>query len=310
MKMVMLGVPGVSINDNRWKDDLAESAEMLGWDVVHLSAKAPTEDILRECKNGADMFLWSRSHNWNPQGDVDGMLRRIEDLGIPTVSQHMDLYWGIKHREPQIGVDPFWSCQYVFTADGGHQKEFAERGVNHYWCPPAMSKRWIGRGTVNHQKYPAPIVFVGGYYSPAHGRHRVELLRWARGKYFSKFRHYDGKRSRIWGPALNDLYTTAHVAIGDSAPSNYYWSDRVVHTLGRGGLLAHTSVRGMKDPENGFTSDVMIHYERGGFTSLGKKIAAITPERRLEMSDRAMALIEERHTWQNRLLDIQGTVLG
>lgn len=308
MKMVMLGVPGVSLNDNRWKDDLAESAQMLGWDVVHLSAKTPVENVIRECKDGADMLLWSRTHNWNPEGDYGEMLRRIEDLGIPTVGHHMDLYWGVQTREAQIGVDPFWSCQYVFTADGGHQKEFAERGVNHFWCPPAMSTRWIGRGEVSRSKYPAKIVFVGGYYSPAHGRHRLELLRWARGKYFGGFRHYDGRRTRVWGPALNDLYTTADVVIGDSAPGDYYWSDRVVHTMGRGGLLAHTSVRGMR--EVGMNKQAMIHYERGAFTSLGRKIAGITPQRRLEMSDYAMTLIYERHTWKNRLLDIQGTVFG
>lgn len=310
MKMVLLGVPGVALHLNRWKDDLCESAvDELGWEVVHLPAKGiHVDDVVRQVKEGADMFMWSRTHNWNPDGDAYTMLRRIEDLGVPTVAHHMDLYFGVDKRQDMIGIDPWWSAQYVFTADGGHDKEFAAKGVNHTWCPPAMNRKWIGRGTVDAKKYPHKVAFVGSYYRQAHGVHRLELLRWARRVYGSTFQQYDGRRGRIWGPDLNDLYSTTPVMIGDSAKADYYWSDRVVHTLGRGGLLAHCAVPGLV--EQGFTKDVMIHYGRMQFGSLGQSIRRLSPERRAEMSDAAMTLIEERHTWKQRLLEIQGTVFG
>ena len=281
---------------------------MLGWDVtqIHPALGTEADSVVKACK-GADLFLWSRSYGHVPRGDVEEMLHRIEDGGTVTASQHMDLYWGVKHREPLIGIDPFWKPQWVFTADGGHQKEFAARGVNHVWCPPAIGSRWLGRGHVNHAKYRSKYIFVGGFFRPAHGQHRAELLRWARHKLGPNFEKY-GRRNPVWGYDLNDLYTTAHLAIGDSAPSDYYWSDRVVHTLGRGGMLAHPKVKGMASW--GFTSDVMILYGRAGFSDLGRQIAALTPERRMEMSDAALTLIGERHLWKHRLLDIQKRIFG
>jgi len=302
VRVLLLGARR-GIRENNWKDAIADAGRRLGWDVTHIDAgprpgvpdSAPAcEDVLTAAK-GADMLLWARTHGHRPTGDVAAMLRQIEDTGTVTVGLHLDLYWGIPRREAEIGVDPWWSAQHVFTADGGPHPWGK---VNHHWCPPAMDQRFFGRGTFRHS-FNHSAVFVGGIVPDIHGHHRRALLTWARRKYGGGFVQYGMGRRKVWGPDLCDLYTSAGVALGDSAWSPYYWSDRVVQTLGRGGFLAHPRTPGMA--EQGFTDDVMLTYDRFDFRTLGKRLDDLDPKVRREMTAAALALIEERHMWIHRL---------
>ncbi len=308
MRCIVLGAPIAGRHLNRWKSDLAEDAERIGWSIEHLHARGiPTEEVVNACR-GADMLLWSRTHGYNPDGDIPAMLRRIEDGGTKTVGHHMDLYWGATQaREAQVGNSPWWTCQYVFTADGGHAKAFADRGVNHHWCPPAVGSHWVGRGTPDHEKYPGRVIFVGGFAPRIHGPHRGHLIRMAQRFWPRNFEWYGSQgRTGVWGENLADLYASAHAAIGDSAQGDYYWSDRVVNTLARGGLLAHPRVRGMYG--QGFTNDVMLLFDRNDFRRMRYMIERTSAVQRREITDRAMALIEERHTWKVRLQQIAEVV--
>lgn len=306
MRVIVLGAPR-PLHLNRWKDCLTEGGQDLGWDMVHLPARdIPAEHVVTACR-GADMLIWARTHGHNPTGDIPRMLCAIEDAGTTTVGLHLDLYWGIRSREPQIGMDPWWSCQWVFTADGGHQAEFLARGVNHRWLPPPLGRRWLGRSRPDRRRWPGRVVFVGSYVAGIHGKHRADLLTWAQRRYPLQFQQY-GRGRPVWGADLGTLYASAEVVLGDSAPAARYWSDRMVCTLGRGGLLAHPRTEGMA--ELGLTDDVMLTYERGDFTGLGEQIDALTAVRRRELTDAAITLIEERHLWEHRLRDIQREVFG
>ncbi len=306
MRLVLLGAPR-PIDRNRWKDDAAEGAEALGWSVVHVEARdIPADEVVRLCW-GADMLLWARTHGSRPSGDVLGCLRRVEDAGTVTVGLHLDLYWGIARREPDIGADPFWSCQYVFTADGG-QRDWAGRGVNHFWCPPPVGERWLGRGMAD-VRWLANAVFVGRWVPNVHGAHRRDLIVWAMRRWTTGFIHVDGRRVRAWGSELSNVYASAQVAIGDSAPADRYWSDRVTATLARGGLLAHPEVEGMYG--QGFVDgETLVTFPRGDFALLGDKLAAVTDADRARITDNAMTLIAERHTWARRLEEIAAVVSG
>lgn len=306
VRCIVLGAPR-PLHLNRWKDCLTEGGQDLGWDMLHLPARdIPAAEVVNACR-GADMLIWARTHGHQPAGDIPGMLCAIEDAGTATVALHLDLYWGIPHREAQIGVDPWWSCQFVFTADGGHQPKFLARGINHYWLPPPLGRRWLGRTRPDRARFPGRIVFVGGYSPGIHGRHRADLLSWASRRYAFQFQQY-GRGRPVWGQDLGRLYASAEVVLGDSAPAARYWSDRVVCTLGRGGLLAHPRTRGMT--ELGFTDDVMLLYDRGDFPGLGDRIDALTAARRREMTDAAITLVGERHLWSHRLLDVAEVVFG
>jgi len=305
MRVLLLGAPR-PLHLNRWKDDIAEAGEVLGWDITHVPARdIPAEDVVSLAK-GADLLIWARTHGHNPTGDIPAMLRRVEGAGTRTAALHLDLYWGIDRREAEIGVDPWWSCQFVFTADGG-DRPWADRGVNHHWLPPAMGHRYFGRGE-QVRRYLHRAVFVGGLVRDIHGWHRVGLIRWARSKYRGHFVHYGAGRRAIWGQDLSDLYASAFVHIGDSAYAPHYWSDRIPCTLGRGGLLAHPKTPGLR--EMGFTEDTMVLYDRFDYRSLGKQLDAITNARRAELTSNALDVIRERHMWTHRLLQIEETVCG
>lgn len=302
MRVLLLGARR-GLRENNWKDAIADAGQRLGWDVEHIDAgprpgvpdSAPAcEDVLRAAK-GADLLLWARTHGHQPVGDVAGMLRRIEDTGTVTAGLHLDLYWSIGRRQAQIGVDPWWSCQYVFTADGGPRPW---GGVNHHWCPPAMDARFFGRGEFRH-RFNHQAVFVGGLVPDIHGYHRRSLLTWARRRFGGGFAHYGMGKRTVWGPDLADLYASAGVVLGDSASASHYWSDRVTNTLGRGGLLAHPRTPGMAG--QGFTDEVMVLFDRFDFRDLGRHLDELSPARRREMADAALTLIEERHMWTHRL---------
>jgi len=290
------------LNENRWKDDVAEAGQKLGWHVIHVNARDyPVEDVVRQCR-GADMLLWLRTHHHDPRGDAAEMLRRVEDGGTTTVGLHLDLYWGHPGREPHIGAHPWWTCQYVFTADGG-PRDWASRGVNHHWCPPAMGYRFFGRLGNERRQYRHKAAFVGSC-SRIH-RGRAELLPWARMRYRRDFRWYGGHPG-IWGQNLSDLYASTEVILGHSAPAARYWSDRVPITLGRGGLLTHPDVPGFA--EMGFDDNVMVTYPPNDLQTLGRKLDGLTPSRRAELVDNALTLISERHMWTHRLERIAACV--
>jgi hypothetical protein len=75
---------------------------------------------------------------------------------------------------------------------------------------------------------------------------RGQLIEFLRAVYGSRFKVFTGYR----GQALNDLYASIGVVVGDSCfgGSDYYWSDRVPETTGRGGFLLHPECRGLRIP--------------------------------------------------------------
>jgi hypothetical protein len=289
--------------ENRWKDDLADAGTWLGWDVLHINARdCTTADVVRLAR-GRDLLLWARTHGHEPDGDGYAMLRDVEDMGVVTASLHLDLYWTIPRREAQIGAHPFWSSRFVFTADGA-PRDWASKGVNHHWCPPAMGHRYLGRGVADRRKYPHHAVFVGTCSKHVHGLHRVQLLQWATKRWGSRFGRYGGKgEPKAWGADLSDMYATVPVVLGDSAAKAYAWSDRLPVTLGRGGLLAFPRIPGMA--EQGFTDDVLITYRRFDFDHIADRLAQVNHR---DMTDAALTLIEERHMWTHRLQMIARTV--
>jgi hypothetical protein len=309
VKLVLLGAPGIGGEAfERWHDDVVDGARELGWKVDFLRVRdCPADDIARAAK-GADMLLWLRTHSHNLVGDGVAMLRRIEAAGTATVGLHMDLYWGIPARERRVGAEPWWTAQHVFTADGGNAAKFAERGVNHHWMPPPFGSRYLGRGTPD-RTVRARAVFVGGYVRSIHGNHRAQLLSWAKKRWGSGFLHVGGHRhTRMYHRKLNNLYASVDVALGDSAPAPFYWSDRVPRTLGRGGLFAYPRTEGLA--EHGFTDDVMVLYDRGQFGQISDRLAALDAPARKRMTDAAITLVSERHLWRHRLAEIARTALA
>lgn len=292
MKLVLLGAP--DYGRDCWHDDLADEAQAVGWQVDYLAVKdAPVDDIVRAAK-GADLLIWARTHDHDPDGDAAAMLRRIEDAGTVTVGLHLDLYWSVPGREHLIGRHPWWTCQTVWTADGG-PRPWHTRSVNHRWCPPAFAARHIGRAGPAGA---ARVVFTGRIMR-VHSEHRLRMVQWARQRWCAEFAAYgEPAETAVYGAQLAGIVSAADVVLGDSAPAAYYWSDRVVRTLGRGGVLAHPRVAGLA--EQGL-ADAMVTFQRGMFGPLGDQLDAMTESERGALREAGMAVVGDRHLWRHRL---------
>lgn len=301
MRLLLLGNPRLG---RSWKNDVAHAARSLGWGTTVLQDDAVTVDEVVGRAGDADLLLWARSHGHAPAGDLTGLWRRVEASGCAGAAVHLDLYWGIPRREREIGVHPWWRAPWVFTADGGHQQQFAGRGVNHVWMPPPCPDRFVGR-TMPDPSLACDVLFVGGCSRTVHHGRR-EMLDWAARRYGQRFKWVGGRNTdRVWGRNLNALYASAAVILGDSVPSPYYWSDRVPCTAGRGGVLIHPHVEGLAEQYG----SALAYWRRGSLRELGATVDSLLedPARRETMRRAAVTVVREKHLWRHRLADIATT---
>lgn len=157
--------------------------------------------------------------------------------GMKTVCWLFDLYFDY-HREHQVKNQPFFKSDYVFTTDGGHQNRFEELEVNHKCVRQGIFKDecvLLPFEQIQHE-----IVFVGSN-SPIY-LERSQLVKDINAEWYGK-----NNTNELRGMALNELYASTRIVIGDSYPSPHYWSNRVVETLGRGGFLIHKETEGLKE---------------------------------------------------------------
>lgn len=221
--------------------------ERLGYRVDALQENVTGIAALRDAMEWSDLFLWVRTPGWLRVTDKE-MFSFLDDLkmrGRPSVSLHLDKFWGIPEREKLIGLQPFWMTDHVWTADGSHEEEFKERGVNHHWMRPAVSEVYCHPGWPR-EHLRCDVGFVGA--KDYHGEYpfRRKLVQWLEETYGARFKHITNLR----GHDLNDFYASCKVVVGDCifAGTPNYWSDRVPETCGRHGFLLHPQVAGMTTP--------------------------------------------------------------
>jgi len=280
--------------------------EHLGHRVIRFQEnQSQTHQILAQCiAQKVDLFVYIHTHGWTTPGSLtlDQLIQSLRANGIKTCSFHLDLYWGLNindKRQDRIGTHPFWHTDYVFTADGGHQEGFQQRGINHIWLPPAVVERGCYKGNFNPD-WAVDVAFVGAKgYHPEYP-FRGQLIDWLEQTYRGRFRRYAGDTQ--WATfreqRLNDLYASVKVNVGDSCLAGipFYWSDRVPETLGRGGFLIHPAVEGLDIPG-------LVTYKPQDLTDLKEKVEyylAHEDERRacVELS---FPYVKANHTYTNRV---------
>jgi hypothetical protein len=287
------------------ESDLAWSAEYLGHEVIRLQENEVTLRDL-ECAFQADMFLWVRTPDFLriPDDEMYKFLERLRSASIPSVSFHLDYFFRIPEREALIGKLPFWKAHLVFSADGGHAREFAEYEVEHRWMLPGVVLRGCYPGTPQPDLM-CDVGFVGSVngYHPCYPE-RKQLIEFLTQRYGHRFRCFQGYREQ----RLNDLYASIKVCVGDSIFANQgkspkYVSDRVTETQGRGGVLVHPAVEGVDFPG-------WVTHKPGDFDDLAAKIDELLlhPDTRRQMRDIGMNNVRKLHTYDRRLRTILGTV--
>lgn len=278
----------------------------LGYEVEKLQEnKVNAQDIRSACEYN-QILMWIRTPGWLkiPDDEMINFLAELKRKGIKSVACHLDKFWNIPDREFLIGRIPFWKCEYVFTADGSRQEDFAKRGVNHFWMRPAVSEVYCHPGTPRDE-YRCDVGFVGagaGYHDIY--PFRQELLKFLTETYGSRFKHVEGVRGHL----LNDVYASMRVIIGDcfNAGTPYYASDRIMETTGRFGFLLHPRVLGFEDVP-------CMFYKPQDLDDLRVQIG-----RCLEMNDKARQFLRwacaehvmKHDTWQIRMWEILRIVSG
>jgi hypothetical protein len=244
------------------ENDVLRTLTDMGHDVTRYQENEIGEwerlvEALREEGPLPDLILWTSTHDYAEKVGHEiqrhmQWLARIQ--GVPTMGFHLDRWWGLQ-RWKRVLSQPFFRCDYVLTADGGHQAEFGAADVNHHWSPPAIAPHNCVRGEYRPE-FDFDIVFVGSWQGGYHEewQHRPQLIKHLQRKWGDRVAFFPGARQgAIRGQGLADLYASAKVVVGDSclvpksdgSPMTHYCSDRVFETIGRGGLLLHPFVPGV-----------------------------------------------------------------
>lgn len=250
--------------DIEWStgNDLADTLERMGWEVRRLHERNISDwlelTVVLERAEPPAAVIWNRTPAFSLKIGHERQLAMLEAArkrGIPTIAYHLDRWWGLK-REHEVFEEPFFRCEYVFTADGHDQKRWETAGVSHFWLPPAVAPRWTDLGEWK-PPYAADVAFIGtwwGYHDE--WGHRAEMIRWLQRYYGKGFVTVPRRGQRaVRGRRLNDVLASVKVIVGDSCllqteqgrPYARYCSDRVFETLGRGGFLVHPYVDGVVD---------------------------------------------------------------
>lgn len=265
---------------NKFHDEeyIARSFESLGHDVIRIEQSLDGGNIHRKIVlSRPDILLFTK---WEYPKVIYDALAKSKEWNMKTVCWLFDLYWGYD-REFRIKTASYFKADYVFTTDGGNDHKWKEARVNHKLVRQGISKDECYLDTI---KDPQGIVFIGSENPlyPARTQRILELK-----KHYSDFRWLGRNNTdAIRGKDLNKLYSKTKIVVGDSVYSPYYWSNRVVETLGRGGFLIHRDVPGIKEEY-----PYLVTYD-GTYDDLRKKI-----DYYLAHEDERREIIRKNHKW-------------
>lgn len=293
---------------------MAQSIRDLGHTVVPLQEDDYSSfDYLRSMGGGLDALLYTRT--WGlPAGSTTKLWRWLEQRGVTTASFHLDLFWGIERQKllQRIRTDPLFTVQHVFTADGGHDVEFEEAGVNHHWLRPGTYAPECRRGRWRSQ-YACDVAFVGTDGRDYHPEWpwRQTMLGWLQRRFDYQRFGPGTKAGTVRGAQLRDVYASAKVVVGDSLMLGpKYWSDRVYETVGRGGFLVHPYIPELAEEMEDGTH--LVYFEPGNLHDLELVLRHwLDPARdsaRREMTDRGIQHVRENCSYGVRGAELLRTL--
>ena len=246
----------------------ARSLETLGHEVIRLQEPSTAVSVITEQALRADAFVWIHTHGWDTPG-IDFALRAIKNAGIPTLTYHLDLWWGLQ-RQKDVRSSPYWDLDHFFTVD----KKMAD------WLTDntPVKGHYLPAGVFDEECFissePSPfandVIFVGSRGYHPEWPWRPQLIDWLRDTYGSRFTHIggDGDSGTLRGAALNAAYSGSKVAVGDTLCLGFdypwYASDRLFEAPGRGGFQIFPRIKGIPELFDG----TMEFFNFGDFDGL------------------------------------------
>lgn len=294
-------VPFTTENEIRW------TFEKLGHTVFKLQeSNVSSDEVVRTARErNVKLVLWTHTHGWSVLGDNFRMLEQLRQAGIKTASFHLDLFWGLSKddgREQRIGDHAFFRTDKFFSADGGNEEKWKEKGITHYWLKPGVVERDCYLGQPSPQ-YGNQVIFAGSTTYHNEYPFRVNMVNRLRETYSTNFRTYSGVRQA----ELNNLYATAKVVVGDHcfAGRPRYASDRLFETTGRGGFLIYPESEGITEEIPG-----LVTYKPQNMDDLIKKINYWLDDdrnqERIRRRNETHEWVKKNATYTNRVQEMLG----
>jgi hypothetical protein len=238
------------------ENDVKKAWEALGHEVLALQENQLTVDRLM----AFDFDLFLITSTWDDALPLDQMItfyKECAERNIPTVTLHLDTFWGKSRGGRKWWLNPMFHTAYIFTADGDYQEQWKAFGKNHIWLPPAVRHDAVHFGTFR-KEYECDVAFVGsngvGYHEDVwpYRKELVDNLRVMCKRNGWSFKNPGGDDPKIdRGEDMNNFYASAKVTVGDSLclkkEKSHYFSDRVMECWGRGGFLIMPYIEGIED---------------------------------------------------------------
>lgn len=270
-----------------------KSLEALGHEVIPLQENQATAEEILDAGLKADMFVWVHTHGWATKGmSMQMVLNYLKEAGVPSVTYHLDLWFGLK-RQRDLDTDPVYKhIEYFFTCDKQMSDWFNENtNVKGRYLPAGVFQEEL-----NNPDYPREfkydVAFVGSKQYHPEWPYRPKLINWLKETYGDRFVHVgnDGQIGQTRGEDLNRLYAETKVVVGDTLCLNYdypyYWSDRLYETIGRGGFIIFPQITGIQDEYSTYDFKVdddmfwdrepdpveLVTYEYNNFNMLKERI--------------------------------------
>jgi hypothetical protein len=257
----------------------AQTLESMGHTVYRLQENYHNSEKIYRVASRSDLFVWVHTHGWDTPGrlGMEHVLKKLKALGIPTMTYHLDLWFGLK-RQDDLENDQFYkNIGHFFATDKLMANWFNENTeVKGHFLPAGV----VAPECYIHPDYDGTfdydVIFVGSRrYHPEYP-YRPQLIDFLRNTYGDRFLHVggDGDTGVVRGHDLNRMYARSKIAIGDTLNINfsypYYSSDRLFESTGRGGFTIYPNILGLseyfKDKEE------IVFYEHGNLKDLKTKI--------------------------------------
>lgn len=296
------------------ENDVAASLTTLGASVT----KYQEDDAISDWSTflsqiaGIDLLMYTRT--WGLPDYAKEVWKECDRNGILTAAYHLDLFFGLD-REPLVKHDSMFKMAYVFTADGDHDQEFEEMGVNHHYLRAGVNTKQCREYSKGAKWNQYEVAFIGSsrryHHNKWSGRREVqENLEKAFGDKYLLVPKHGEPATR--GSMLNRLYASVPVIVGDSLSMKYsksrYWSDRVYETLGRGGFLMFPRIDALQEELDGVPA--VDWYDFGDYEMMIAKTKnhverfRAYPELRKSLTAETIPIIRERCSYDVRVAEM------
>jgi hypothetical protein len=283
----------------------ANTLEFMGHKVIRMQeSESKSEEILKHAID-SDLFIWIHTHGWKTPGkyEMGQVLRTLADYKIPTMTYHLDLWFGLQRQRDLDNHPVYKYIGHFFTVDKKMSDWFNQKtNVKGHYIPAGVyDKECI----IKQVELKNDVIFVGSKKYHSEWKYRPQLIDWLEDTYKERFQHYGmGGLPSIRGTKLNKLYWSTKIVVGDTLCINFkypdYWSDRVYETMGRGGFIIHPYVQGM---EREFEDKKhLVFYEYGNFNQLKELIDYYLEhdEEREAIRKAGHELVKSKYTYRNR----------